>query len=150
MALTVPRLLEVCADHMDHFHSYADDQHDYLSFNPTVHGAENKCMLKLERCIENIRKWMKTNLLKLNDEKTEFIIFGTHGNLKKLSEKSNFPSETSRRQQRLVSYDYPIALSRTSLAKEGSFRFVGPSVWNSLPMYMYLRQKRTWPILNLA
>ena len=47
------------------------------------------------------------------------------------------PSTTSQRQQILVhSYAYPIAFSRTSLAKEGCFRFVRPSVWNSLPLYI--------------
>ena len=32
-------------------------------------------MDRLEQCIEDIRKWMASHYLKLNDSKTEFIIF---------------------------------------------------------------------------
>ena len=39
----------------------------------------------LENCINEIREWMCTNLLKLNDEKTEFIILGTQQQLQKIS-----------------------------------------------------------------
>ena len=49
------------------FHSYADDQQVYLSFNPSIAGNENLCIKKIETCIQDIRVWMKTNLLKLND-----------------------------------------------------------------------------------
>ena len=46
----------------------------------------------VERRIEDVhvRIWMETNLLELNDEKTEFIIIiiiRTFGNLNKMSEK---------------------------------------------------------------
>ena len=39
-----------------------------------------------ERCIEEIRNWMAINMLKLNDDKTEFIIFRTHQQLKKIDD----------------------------------------------------------------
>ena len=38
----------------------------------------------MEGCVDEIKKWMASNMLKLNEEKTEFIIFGTHQKLKKL------------------------------------------------------------------
>ena len=31
----------------------------------------------LEQCIEDVRKWMASHYLKLNDSKTEFMIFGS-------------------------------------------------------------------------
>ena len=38
-----------------------------------------------ERCIEDIRDWMLNDKLKLNDDKTEFIIIGTSQQLAKVS-----------------------------------------------------------------
>ena len=63
-----------------------DDQQIYLSFKPGpvgVQSAQDDCIHHMERCTEEIRNWMARNMLKLNDEKTEFIIFGTHQQLKK-------------------------------------------------------------------
>jgi len=37
------------------------------------------------RCIEDIREWMLNDKLKLNDDKTEFIIIGTSQQLAKVS-----------------------------------------------------------------
>ena len=39
---------------------------------------------KLETCIAELSVWMNLNRLKLNDKKTEFIIFGTSAGLKKV------------------------------------------------------------------
>ena len=54
------------------YHIYADDTQLYISF---------KCkdplesLTKLNMCISDIRVWMIKNKLKINDSKTEFIIF---------------------------------------------------------------------------
>ena len=40
---------------------------------------------KLEDCINALRVWMNKNRLKLNEKKTEFIIFGTSTGLKKVA-----------------------------------------------------------------
>ena len=54
------------------YHIYVDDIHLYISF---------KCkdplesLTKLNMCISDIRVWMMKNKLKINDSKTEFIIF---------------------------------------------------------------------------
>ena len=42
-------------------------------------------MARAERCIEDIRDWMLNDKLKLNDDKTEFIIIGTSQQLAKVS-----------------------------------------------------------------
>ena len=41
---------------------------------------------QLDACVEDIRQWMESNFLKLNDTKTEFIIFGTAKNVGKVVE----------------------------------------------------------------
>ena len=40
----------------------------------------------IEKCIEDICSWMGVNMLELNDDKTEFIIFGTHQQLAIISD----------------------------------------------------------------
>ena len=38
---------------------------------------------KLNLCLLDVQEWMLSSMLKLNPEKTEFIIFGSHARLKK-------------------------------------------------------------------
>ena len=66
------------------YHLYADDQQIYLSFKPYIIGSHEQCIKRLEDCIAEICEWMTLNLLKLNDDKTEFILFGTRQQLSKL------------------------------------------------------------------
>ena len=66
------------------YHVYADDTQLYLSFNSSQQHA-NSAIATLELCINEIRQWMKPNLLKLNDEKTEFMLFGSHQHLSRIS-----------------------------------------------------------------
>ena len=78
---------QICTKHVL-YHLYADDQQIYLIFKPGptgVQSAQDDCILQIERCIEEIRNWMAMNMLKLNDDKTEFIIFELINNLRKLT-----------------------------------------------------------------
>jgi hypothetical protein len=60
---------------------YADDLQIVLTVNVLqVHEA----IAKLERCISDIKDWYSLNHLLINDSKTEFIVFGTAAQLKKL------------------------------------------------------------------
>ena len=72
---------DICRRHNLNFHGFADDQQLYLSFAPTSIGSKESCINKLQDCVAEIRPWMRTNLLKLNDDKTEFIVFGTRQSL---------------------------------------------------------------------
>ena len=61
------------------YHGYADDTQLYL------HCNNNKLLIKaaikqLEHCIADVCKWMTQNALKLNEEKTDFLIFSAHTN----------------------------------------------------------------------
>ena len=79
-------LSQICAKHVI-YHLYADDQQIIFIFKPGptgVQSAQDDCILWIERSIEEIRNWMNMHMLKLNDDKTEFIIFGTCQQLKKI------------------------------------------------------------------
>ena len=62
-------------------HCYADDTQLCIPFHPS---EEVLALERLERCIADLRHWMNMNRLKLNDSKTEFIIFGTNSKLAKI------------------------------------------------------------------
>ncbi len=53
-----------------------------MSFTPK---DQEVTVQKLQDCISNIKSWMVTNMLKLNDEKTEVIILGTRQQRKKVN-----------------------------------------------------------------
>ena len=66
------------------YHVYADDTQLYITFKSSQEPAES-CITTLEKCIQEIRSWMRQNFLKLNDEKTEFLLFGSRQQLSKVS-----------------------------------------------------------------
>ena len=55
------------------FHAYADDCQPYIAFS-----RENVSMAKykMETVLAEIKQWMSTNMLKLNDSKSEIIAVG--------------------------------------------------------------------------
>ena len=84
--LYITPLGRICREFGISIQSYADDQQNYVSFKPNQLQAKDISTRSLEECIHNIRKWMQTNKLKLNDDKSEFIVFGTPQQLSKVSD----------------------------------------------------------------
>ena len=66
------------------YHVYADDTQLYITFKSSQEPADS-CITTLEKCIQEIHSWMRRNILKLNDEKTEFLLFGSRQQLSKVS-----------------------------------------------------------------
>ena len=56
----------------------------YLSFKPEQQVVDDN-LACIEACIREIRQWMKANFLKLNDDKTEFILLGSQQQLDKVT-----------------------------------------------------------------
>ena len=54
-------------------HLYADDTQLYLPFSLSQVDAE-RAVIQMEDCIEDIRRWMNSNKLKLNEDKTEVLV----------------------------------------------------------------------------
>ena len=77
---------DICCRNGIEFHLYADDTQVYMTFKASVPMAKEECIAKIEKSIGKIDIWMSQNLLKLNRDKTEFIMFGTRQQLVKVSD----------------------------------------------------------------
>ena len=68
------------------FHFYANDSQVYVHLSKKNTSAVFE---KLNRCLDDVKEWMSSSKLKLNPDKTEFIIFGSKRQRDKL--KACFP-----------------------------------------------------------
>ena len=63
---------EIISSHGLFYHLYADDTQLYLPINS---HSKSTAIETIEQCANDIKSWMSTNKLKLNDDKTEVILF---------------------------------------------------------------------------
>ena len=56
------------------FHFYADDTQLYIHLS---HKNASAALARLNACLLDVQRWMSLSKLKLNPEKTEFIVFGS-------------------------------------------------------------------------
>ena len=71
-------VLKIAANHGVCIHAYADDLQTYASCTAT---DQQTATTRLLACVFDIAKWMSSNRLKLNADKTEFIWLGTRQKL---------------------------------------------------------------------
>ena len=69
-------LADLAENHNMGLHMFADDTQSYISFKPTVSGAEGSAVGKLTSFVSDLRCWMCDNKLKFNDGKTVFLLVG--------------------------------------------------------------------------
>ena len=60
-----------------HHHGYADDHQLYTQFNLRDVDSYRHALQWLEMCVEEVRVWLLTNKLKINSDKTEFMVITT-------------------------------------------------------------------------
>ena len=72
--LYVRPMSEICKRHNIHYHSYADDTQLYVHYDRNCDISMREAITKLENCITEIVHWMTHNCLKLNLDKTEWLI----------------------------------------------------------------------------
>ncbi len=66
------------------YHFYADDSQIYLAFSPDVLCDQVEAFSRIESCADDVRSWMYQNKLKLNDDKTMFMVLGNKPQTEKL------------------------------------------------------------------
>ena len=54
---------------------FADDHAMKKSFIPTLEDDEDVCIANLQACLSRVKEWMDSMRLKMNEGKTEFIMF---------------------------------------------------------------------------
>lgn len=67
-------LADIARTHSMQRHFYADDSQFYLHMKLS---ALDSNIQRINACVSDIREWMNVNHLKLNDTKTELVVFGT-------------------------------------------------------------------------
>ena len=78
------KLFDIINRHLPDVHCYADDSQLYLSFSPKSCASQEAAINSMECCVDDIKNWMCSDKLMLNDEKTEFIVIGTRQQLSKV------------------------------------------------------------------
>ena len=71
--------------HLPSVHTYVDDTQLYLSFKQSDTFSEVEAVSATQKCICDVRAWMREDQLILNDDKTAFLIIGTRQQLSKVS-----------------------------------------------------------------
>lgn len=82
--LYASQLFAVMQKHLPQVHVYADDTQLYLAFNPSQDADQWKAVTETENCVKDLRAWMLSNKLKINDSKTEFMLLGSKSSLAKV------------------------------------------------------------------
>ena len=65
---------DIAEEHGVAVHLYADDTQLYVPFILNSHSDQQSALAQIEDCIQDIRLWMTENKLKLNEDKTEFLL----------------------------------------------------------------------------
>ena len=55
---------------------YADDSQLYIAFNPLNTLDEDGKLGRIKQCLLEIKRWMAHNFMKLNEDKTQFLLLG--------------------------------------------------------------------------
>ena len=82
--LYASKLYEVIKHHIPSTHAHAGDTQLYVSFKPECRASEAECFSAMDKCIRALRAWMILYKMKLNGDKTGFLIIGTSQQLKKV------------------------------------------------------------------
>ena len=75
-------VMKIALQHGVNIYTYADDVQTYASCQA---ADQQSAINQLLQCVDDIDKWMSSNRLKLNADKTEFLWIGTCQQLLKVS-----------------------------------------------------------------
>ena len=79
----IPSLSKTTSEGQIVLNGLVDDHSVKKEFTPAKWEDESKCVHHLQHCMGEVQEWMEGNWLKLNSDKTEFILFGLRQMLSK-------------------------------------------------------------------
>ena len=94
----VPSITQCTQSRLDHgliHYLYTDDSQLYFSFKPAHNIAHKEALCLVESCLNDKVACMHGNMLKLNTDKTEVIVFVSHRNAKFVENVSVTVSESN-------------------------------------------------------
>ena len=101
------------------YHIYADDTQLYCSFDL---DTSDEVLATISACISDIRTWMIQNKLKINDDKTEFLLITFTENIHLRIGKENISSSNSCKSLGvMLDYHFSMDTQINSLYKATSF-----------------------------
>lgn len=103
------------------FMGYVDDQLVYSAFEANSRQEEESVKRNLEVCLEQVSKWMAENRLKLNTNKTEFVLFDSQVQLQKCT--TNY-----------------VQVGGDTVSCADSMKYLGMWLDNSLTMKLHIKQ----------
>ena len=77
----VAYLFQIIEKHLPEAQGCADDYQVYLSFRPIPSMNQTALVTVNENCVAELRSWMISNMLMVNDSKIEFLIVGSKRHL---------------------------------------------------------------------
>ena len=113
-------------------HLYADDTQIYLSLSKTDPAMS---LSLVQQCLQNVSDWMIASKLKLNPDKTEFILIGTKSQLDKF--KKYFPTK-------LLDQDVTLTDSARNLGVEFDKAILRNILKVCRSCYYHIRDLRRW------
>ena len=81
----VADLFQIIEKHLLEAHGYADDHQVYLSFRPIPSTNQTASVAAIENCVAELRRWMISIMLMVNDSKAEFLIVGSIQQLERVN-----------------------------------------------------------------
>ena len=85
LTIYVADLFQIIEKHLPEAQGYADDHQVYLSFRPIPSTNQTASVTAIENCVAELRSWMISNMLMVNDSKTEFLIVGSKQQLERVN-----------------------------------------------------------------
>ena len=76
-SLYASKLFKIVESPLPNSHCYADDTQLYIAFRSGNDLEETAAITSVESCIADISRWMNSDKLKLNSDKTECLLIGT-------------------------------------------------------------------------